>query len=275
MLWIPKLFRKRIVVTIHGLDWQRAKWGGFASRVIKFGEKLASRYADEIIVLSSHTRQYFRDTYGRETFFIANGIARAERKEPQIIEKQWNLHKDEYILFLARIVPEKGVHYLIEAYKQLKPDKKLVIAGGITPADDYMNELFRMADGDRSIIFTDFVGGRDMEELFSNAYLFVLPSDVEGMAMGLLEAMSYGNCCLVSDIPENTEVVEDRAFTFKKGNVLDLKEKLEYLVENPEKVAEYKAAAAGFICGKYNWDRVVDETVEIYRGTENDGQGAD
>ena len=115
-----------------------------------------------------------------------------------------------------------------------------------------------------------------MEELFSNAYLFVLPSDVEGMAMGLLEAMSYGNCCLVSDIPENTEVVEDKAFTFRKGSVRDLKAKLEYLVKNPEKVAEYKAAAAEFICGKYDWDRVVDETLEIYRGrAEADGQGAD
>lgn len=276
MLWIPKLFRKRIVVTIHGLDWQRAKWGGFASAVIKFGEKLASKYADEIIVLSSHTKQYFMDVYGRKTYFIANGISRAEKREPQIIEKQWNLHKDEYILFLARIVPEKGVHYLIKAYKQIKTGKKLVIAGGITPADDYMNELFRIAGGVRNIIFTDFVGGRDMEELFSNAYLFVLPSDVEGMAMGLLEAMSYGNCCLVSDIPENTEVVEDKAFTFRKGSVRDLKEKLEYLVKNPEKVAEYKAAAAEFICGKYDWDRVVDETLEIYRGrAEADGQGAD
>lgn len=216
------------------------------------------------------------DVYGRKTFFIANGISRAERREPQIIERQWNLHKDEYILFLARIVPEKGVHYLIKAYKQIKTDKKLVIAGGITPADDYMNELFQIAGGDKNIIFTDFVGGRDMEELFSNAYLFVLPSDVEGMAMGLLEAMSYGNCCLVSDIPENTEVVEDKAFTFRKGSVHDLKEKLGYLVDNPEKVAEYKATAAEFICGKYDWDRVVDETLEIYRGRpEADRQGVD
>ena len=112
--------------------------------------------------------------------------------------------------------------------------------------------------------------GRDarrnfLEELYSSAYAFILPSDVEGMAISLLEAMSYGNCCLVSDICENTEVVEDKALTFRKGNVKDLRAKLEYLLQNPEVVEAYKKQSSDFICGKYNWDDVVEQTLDVYK----------
>ncbi len=274
MLWIPRLFGKRIVVTIHGLDWQRSKWGSFASTVIKFGERLASRYADEIIVLSDNMQQYFRNNYGRETVFISNGVSRPQKRKAEIITERWSLHKDEYILFLARLVPEKGVHYLIEAYKQLNTDKKLVISGCISHGDEYIESLLKRAGNNEKIIFTDFVGGKDREELFSNAYLFVLPSDVEGMAMGLLEAMSYGNCCLVSDIPENIEVVEDKAVIFKKGSIRDLNKKLQELLSEPANVSGYKSMASDFICEKYDWDRVVEQTVKVYYGkTGDEGTG--
>lgn len=266
MLWIPKLFRKRVVVTIHGLDWQRSKWGNFASKVLKFGEKLAAKYADEVIVLSSNMKDYFREVYGRETIYIPNGISLPEHKEVREIQDKWKLCKEEYILFLARIVPEKGIHYLIEAYQQMSTNKKLVIAGGSSHSKEYYCQLKEMAIDNKNIIFTDFVGGRTLAELFSNAYLFVLPSDVEGMAIGLLEAMSYGNCCLVSDIPENTEVVEDKAVIFKHGNVEDLRKQLEQLLQNPDKVKAYKKMAANYICQKYDWDDVVDKTLDVYRG---------
>lgn len=268
MLWIPKIFGKRIVVTIHGLDWQRSKWGNLASGVLKFGERLAAKHADEVIVLSSNMKEYFSEVYGRETVFIPNGIALPERREAKEIRERWKLSKDEYILFLARIVPEKGIHYLIQAYQKLSTDKKLVIAGGSSHSREYFCQLKEMAAGDDNIIFTDFVGGRTLEELYSNAYLFVLPSDVEGMAIGLLEAMSYGNCCLVSDIPENTEVVEDNAVTFKHGDAEDLQRQMEMLLLNPEKVRGYRKTAADFICHKYDWDCVVDRTLDVYRGVK-------
>lgn len=263
-LFIPKLFGIRVVATIHGLDWQRAKWGNFASRVLKFGEKMAAKYADEVIVLSKNVQQYFMDTYGRKTHFIPNGITRPEIREVKEIAEKYGLCKDGYILFLARLVPEKGLHYLIEAYETIDTDKKLVIAGGSSHSIEYMKQIQEMAAKDERIIMTDFVQGRVLEELYSNAYLFVLPSDVEGMALSLLEAMSYGNCCLVSDIDENTEVVEERAVSFKKGNVPDLKEKLEFLLSHSEKVAEYKKESADFICKKYNWEAVVDQTESLY-----------
>lgn len=265
MLWIPKLFGKRVVATIHGLDWQRAKWGKFASFVIRFGEKTAARYADEIIVLSENVQKYFKDTYGRDTVFIPNGIDRPERRQAELITEKYGLRENEYFLFLARIVPEKGLHYLIEAFRGIDTDKKLVIAGGNSQAFDYMEKIHRMAAEDERIIMTDFVQGQVLEELYSCAYAFIQPSDVEGMALTLLEAMSYGSCCLVSDICENTEVVEDKALTFPKGNVKELRKKLEYLLKHPEVVEEYKKQSSDFICEKYNWVDVVEQTLEVYK----------
>lgn len=264
MLWLPRLFHRKIVVTVHGLDWQRAKWGNFASFVIRFGEKMAARYADEVIVLSENVRQYFADTYHRQVTYIPNGITRPRLREPELIAEKYGLTKDGYFLFLGRIVPEKGLHYLIEAFAETETDKKLVIAGGNSQAVEYRERIHRMAEQDSRIVMTDFVQGQMLEELYSNAYAFVLPSDVEGMALSLLEAMSYGNCCLVSDICENTEVVEDKALVFHKSDVADLREKLTYMLEHPEIVHARAAESADFICGKYNWDDVVDETVRLY-----------
>ena len=251
-------------MTIHGLDWQRSKWGGFAEKYLKFGEILAAKYADEIIVLSKNVQEYFKKEYNRETVFIPNGIFIPEKKNVSIIKKRWQLAKQNYILYLGRIVPEKGIDYLIEAYKEIDTDIKLVIAGGASDTDEYMARLQNKASVDNRIIFTGFVQGRDLEELYSNAYLYVLPSDLDGMPISLLEAMSYGNCCLVSDIPECTEVVEDKAFHFKKSDSLDLREKLQWLINNKETVEKYREKACEFICSKYNWDEIVKETEELY-----------
>lgn len=264
MLWLPKLFGIRVVATIHGLDWQRAKWGNFASKVLKTGEKVAAKYADEVIVLSKNVQEYFKTTYGRDTHYIPNGIEKPVLKEPEQIKEKWGLKKDSYILFLARIVPEKGLHYLIEAYELLHTDKKLVIAGGSSNAMEYMEEIRKKASENESILMTDFVQGEILGELLSNAYLFVLPSDIEGMSISLLEAMSYGNCCLVSDIKENLEVVEDKAVSFRKGDVQDLKEKLSALLGDKAKVDALKENASDFITSKYNWDDVIDETLRLY-----------
>ena len=264
-LWIPKMFGRKIVVTIHGLDWQRSKWGGFATKVLKFGEKMAVKYADEIIVLSKNVQDYFEETYHRKTLFIPNGIERQKKVEVLEIEEKWGLKKDEYILFLARIVPEKGVHYLLEAFSKIKTDKKLVIAGGSSHTGDYMTQISEMAGKDSRVVMTHFVQGRKLEELFSNAYCFVLPSDIEGLAISLLEAMSYGNCCLVSDIPENTEVIGECGVSFKHGNVEDLQKVLEGLVQNPELVKSYKEKSQDYICSKYSWDDVTEKTLAIYK----------
>ena len=265
MLWLPKLFGKRCVATIHGLDHQRAKWGKLASTYIMLGEKCAAKFADEIIVLSKGVQKYFMDTYGRETHFIPNGVNRPENRKAKLITDNFGLEKDSYILFLGRLVPEKGIRYLVEAFKNVKTDKKLVIAGGSSDTDSFMEELKELAKGDDRILFTGFVQGAMLDELYSNAYIYTLPSDLEGMPLSLLEAMSYGNCCLVSDIPECAEVVEDKALIFKKSDVEDLREKLQDACDHPEMVIRMKNQAADFICEKYNWDKVVKETMKLYR----------
>ena len=201
----------------------------------------------------------------RKTHFIPNGVNRPQIREASLITDKFGLKKDSYILFLGRLVPEKGIRYLVEAFKNVKTDKKLVIAGGSSDTDSFMEELKDLAKGDDRILFTGFVQGAMLDELYSNAYIYTLPSDLEGMPLSLLEAMSYGNCCLVSDIPECAEVVEDKALIFKKSDVEDLREKLQDACDHPEMVMKMKNQAADFICEKYNWDEVVKETMKLYR----------
>lgn len=264
---IKFLSKKKVIVTIHGLDWKRDKWGtGFASKYIKFGEKMAAKYADEIIVLSDGVKDYFKETYNRDTRFIPNGVIRPEVLKADIIRKKYNLGKDDYFLFLGRIVPEKGIHYLIDAYNQVSTSKKLVIAGGASDTDSYYEELKRKAQNNKNIIFTGFVQGQELEELYSNAYVYVLPSDLEGMPLSLLEAMSYGNCCLTSDIDECATVMEDYGVTFKRGDILDLSQSLQKLNNDVSIVQKLKSESPQFILEKYNWDDIADKTIELYRG---------
>lgn len=264
MLWLPKLFGKKCIATIHGLDHKRAKWGRFASRYILFGEKCAARFADEVIVLSESVQSYFRDTYGRETVFIPNGVSLPEKKEAAEITEQFGLRKNSYILYLGRLVPEKGIGRLVEAFKSVKTDKKLVIAGGSSDTAEFEAELKSLAAEDERIIFTGFVQGRMLEELYSNAYLYVLPSDLEGMPLSLMEAMSYGNCCLTSDIPECSQVTGENGFTFRKSDTEDLKNKLQFLCDNSDKVNMFKETSSEYICKKYSWDDVVNQTLALY-----------
>lgn len=169
--WLPKLFGKRVVVTIHGIDWKREKWkSGFGSKFIHQGEKNAAKYADEIIILSKGVHEYFKTTYGRETIFIPNGVNRPEVREADFITKRFDLHKNEYFLFLGRLVPEKGIRYLIEAFKEVKTDKKLVIVGGASDTDEFTKELKSLAESDQRIVFTGFVQGETLDELYSNGW---------------------------------------------------------------------------------------------------------
>ena len=265
MCWLPKLFGKRVIVTVHGLDWQREKWkDSFGRKYIHLGEKMAVRYADEIIVLSRNVQKYFMDQYGRRTVWVPNGICEPQKIGPECLA-QFGLEKDEYILFLGRLVPEKGIHYLIDAYKKLDTHKKLVIAGDASDTTEYGEKLHAMAADDQRIVFTGFVQGELLGSLYSNAYIYVLPSDLEGMPISLLEAMSFGNCCVVSDIQECMEVVEEAAVSFHKSDVEELRICLRRLLDEPETVLHYRQGASRFVCDRYNWERIVDQTLELYQ----------
>lgn len=265
MLWLPKLFGKRCIATVHGLDHQRAKWGKFARTYIMLGEKCAAKFADEIIVLSKGVQQYFLDTYARETVFIPNGVSCPERREIFEIRERFGLEKDGYILYLGRLVPEKGITYLIDAFKSVKTEKKLVIAGGSSDTEAFAQELKNRAAGDDRILFTGFVQGRVLEELYSNAYVYTLPSDLEGMPLSLLEAMSYGNCCVTSDIEECASVTGEHGLSFPKGNTDALEALLQKLCDEPAVVEAYQKTSRDYITQKYNWDDVTRKTLELYQ----------
>ncbi|MCR5149917.1 MAG: glycosyltransferase family 4 protein [Clostridiales bacterium] len=278
MIPIAKLFGKKVVATIHGLDWQRSKWGGFASKYIMFGEKMAAKHADKVIVLSKNVKKYFKDTYGCEAVIIPNGINRVKREDAEIIKSKYGLVKDSYILFLARITPEKGLDYLIDAYKSLNTDKKLVIAGSINPETEYIRSFLEKAKGTKDIIFTDFVSGKTLAELFSNCYVYVLPSDIEGMPMSLLEAVGYGAGVIVSDIAENTDCLDGYGNSFKHGDTQSLKEVLNYCLEHSElKDCDFKAGITPSdvekkreeLSAKYDWDNITDLTLGIYKSVQN------
>ncbi len=263
MLMIPHFFGIRTIATIHGLDWQRSKWGGLATRVLKFGEMIAARYADEVIVLSTNVQQYFKDTYNRETIYIPNGVNRTEFRDPDIIVNRFGLEKEKYILYLGRLVPEKGVTYLLEAFSKVKTDMKLVIAGGTSHSDEYVEQIKELAAKDDRVVMTGFVQGNLLAELYSNAYLYVLPSDVEGMPISLLEAMSYGRKILTSNIPENSEACGEYAMYFKKSSVRDLTKKLKDAINQPE-LFHTMDEIMDYCYTRFDWNKVTGASARLY-----------
>lgn len=263
MLILPHILGIRTVATIHGLDWQRSKWGGFATKYLKFGEKIAAKYADELIVLSRNVQQYFLDTYHRQTVYIPNGVNKPDILPADVINKKYGLEKDCYILFLARLVPEKGIHYLLEAFSRIDTDIKLVIAGGGSHSSDYVQQIQEAAAKDSRVIMTGFVQGTELQELFSNCYLYILPSDIEGMPISLLEAMSYGCRCVASNIAENSEACQDYAVYFEKSNVDDLQRVLTECIKNPD-LFKKREDIIQYCTKQFNWDKVTDASMKLY-----------
>lgn len=261
MIWLAKLFGCKTIATVHGLDWQRAKWNKFAVQYLKFGEKMAAKFADEIIVLSKANQKYFLDTYHRKTNLIPNGMQWHDVPAPSVIRDKYGLERGDYILYLARIVPEKGLHYLLDAFLQIDTNKRLIVAGKLTFEDEYCRKIQQLASRDSRVILTDFVQGRELEELFGNCLVYVLPSDIEGMPISLLEAISYHARCLVSDIDENVETSKGCAEVFERGNVDSLRDKLSAMIN----------ASTQSVTSTNNiwesWDQVTDETLSLYEKT--------
>lgn len=258
----------RTVATIHGLDWQRAKWGRLASAYIRLGEKNAARRADEVIVLSRPAQEYFRETYGRETRLIPNGIEPREPRPARVIAERWGLTQGSYVLFLGRIVPEKRPELLVEAFRGLGTGKRLVVAGGSSDTSEYLEEVRRLAAEDSRVLMTGFVQGEALGELYSNAFCYVLPSDVEGMPMSLLEAMAYGRCCVTSDIPECADVTGGTGLTFPKGDAEALRGVLAGLLADPARASELGVSARRRAEESFGWDAVVRQTLELYGGDQ-------
>lgn len=261
---VARMLGKKTVVTIHGLDWKRAKWSSFASFCLKTAEQTAVKYADEIVVVSQTLQKYFKETYGRDTTFIPNAVVIYDRPQSYHNLASLGLAPGEYCLFASRLVPEKGCHDLIEAFNTLDPNKKLVIAGGSRYQDDYIDSLKELANPEK-IMFTGHVTGELLQELFSYAYVFLLPSYIEGLSNALLEAISYQKCTLVSDIPENLEVIQDYGYSFRVGDKKDLADKLGMLIDDPALVNAVEGKIKELGESKYTWDYISEEYDAVFR----------
>lgn len=259
---LPRLTGAKTVVTVHGLDWKREKWGRFARWFLHRCEGPAVKFPDRTIVVSKTLREHFHTVHGAETTFIPNGTSLPQPRPARKI-LSLGLTPGRYVLFVGRLVPEKGVHFLCEAFSRIDTDMTLALAGGLSFSDDYA-ELLRRYEGPR-IKRLDYVFGEALEELWSNAYCVVQPSTMEGLSIALLEALSYGRCVLVSDIPENLEVAEECAVSFRSQDVGDLQAKLEHLIARPDVVQQHGERARRHILQHYSWDPVAQATAELYR----------
>lgn len=270
LAFLPRLFGRKVVVTVHGLDWKREKWGPFAKLWLKLGAWASAAMPHRTIVVSRTLETHYRARFGRKVVYIPNGVTFPDPVALRQASNPLGLVKGSYVLFLSRLVPEKGCHTLITAFRQLATDKKLVIVGPPIHSDDYEARLHRLAEGDPRIVFAGAQFGQAKDALFRDAYLFVLPSTIEGMALVLLEAMSFGAGCLCSDIPENLEVVETAsglrvAATFESDNAGDLARELNDLLQRPEYVAQLGGQARKHATNSFNWDVIAGQLDQTYR----------
>lgn len=283
LAWLPRLFcrKTKVVVTFHSIDRFHKKWGWFARWYLGHGEWTALHYPHVTVVVSKSIQQYCRQMYGKEPVYIPNGTElhyTAEAHDNLI--RSFGLAKGNYILTAARLIQHKGIHYLIEAYKKMEKMhgtdqkkwpggqiRKLAIVGAPSYTDDYLKYLKKLAAGSSNIVFVGFQHGETLAQLFANAYLYVHPSEAEGLSITILEAMSYGTCVLVSNIPENLESIDHAGFTFQSKNVNDLYEMLVYLLDFPESVKRHGEKGFSFIKKNFNWQDIVDDIEKVYKKT--------
>jgi len=265
LIWLIKLFRPKVKVifTFHSQCYFNTKWGKFAKFYLSLGERIGCKKADEVIVISKNLKKYVEEKYHRTANYIPNGVNITEPRSVDLIRINWGLEKDSYILSVSRLVKNKGLEYLILAYKNLDTDKKLVIVGD----GNYQEELKKMAGDNHNIIFAGNQNGQILEELYSNTALFVQPSEAEGLSIALLEAASFKLPILISDIEANKEIMGDNAFSFVSKDTIDLEKKLNQFLkgENRTIIDENIKIVYNKIHSQYNWDDIVLQTMAVYK----------
>jgi len=262
---LPRLRGFKTVMQMHGIEWQRSRWNNSTCRLLKAIEKGAMWQSHVVTAVSRTQCDYLQKEYGLQARYIPTGATVKEHTPAQLI-LEWGLQPRQYVLFASRLVREKGAHYLIPAFKKLQSSgMKLVIAGDAVGEEAYKAELRQMAGGDDRILFPGFVEGQALDELFSNAALYVQPSELEGLSIALLEAMSYGLCCLVSDIPENREAIGDCGYTFHNTDIGDLATQMEKLLAKPEDTVTVAQQAVERIRREYSWDGIALQFEQLYQ----------
>ena len=262
LAWIPRLAGKRTIVSVRGLDWQRAKWGAFARWYLRFCERTSVLCPNATGVVSRTLERHFAGRHGARVRFIPNGVERRETCPPDAI-RAFGLGERDYFLYAGRLSPEKGLECLIEAHRRVGGATWLAIAGGSSYSDRYI-EALRSAAGAR-VVFTGFQSGRILQELYSNALAFVLPSHMEGLSVALLEALSYGLPVITSDIPENRELVDAcGGYVFPTGDAAALARILARVADDPAAARRLGDAGRERVRARFDWDRVAVATERFY-----------
>jgi glycosyltransferase involved in cell wall biosynthesis len=261
---IAKVRGRKVVVTIHGQDWRRQKWGRVASMALQAGEWAALNVPDATISVSKGLADRYAAEGHDHVTYIPNGVTIAKGNDGGYL-RELGLKPRRYILFAGRLVPEKGVDTLIAAHARLGETLPLVIAGGSSHSDDYVAKLREAAAG-RDVLFLGNVYGRKLATLFRNAGLFVLPSDLEGQPIVLLEALAYGAPIVASDIPENLEVLGDQGLTFRVRDEVDLAEVLDGAIADIGGLVARAGARRDRALREYDWSAVAGRTLEVYQG---------
>ncbi|NJR71448.1 MAG: glycosyltransferase family 4 protein [Synechococcales cyanobacterium CRU_2_2] len=267
--WLPRLSRSaaKIVVFCQGLDWQRAKWGKFSSKIILAGEQAAVRNADEIVVVSEALQQYFWETYNRKTTYIPNGAANYAKSDPEFaFSRSLTLEPGKYMVYLGRLVPEKCPDLLIKAFQQLQPQGwKLALVGGSSDTPDFQARLLELADGNPSILFTGVLRGKYLAEVIRGSGLFVLPSQLEGLPLAMLEAMNEGIPILGSDIPPHQQLLDqERGLMFATNDLEDCASQLAWAVDHPNELAACASRAQAYVHQNCSWSKIVSDNLALY-----------
>jgi glycosyltransferase involved in cell wall biosynthesis len=266
--WLPKIASTaKVVVTCHGLDWQRAKWSKASSYLLRLGERAAVRFADELIVVSEELRSYFKETYGRETIYIPNAPSNLGESDPNFsYGSSLSLKQGRYILFLGRLVPEKCPDLLIKAFQALQAsDWKLVLVGGTSDTGEYTSQLVNMAAKSTNIVFTGELKGANLAEIIRGAGLFVLPSELEGLPLALLEAMQEGIPVIASDIGVHKQLLaQQRGMLFSVNKVDSCLRCLDWAIHHPQELVAMAKEAQEYVQANYNWNDITAETLRFY-----------
>src|SRR3989344_1943196 len=265
--WLPRILKPRtkVVATFRCWDRKHQKWNRLAKLMLALGERATCRCPHQTITVSKTLQKYCDYRFDKPTIYIPNGVSLSEQAANNDILKEYNLSPGDYIFTASRLVRHKGLHTLIEAYQKIKTDKKLVIAGAGANTYDYVKDLRQLAADNENIIFAGEQTNGNLRALFENAYLFVQPSETEGLSIALLEAMAYGFPVITSDIEENLEATNGLTRQFANKNSADLARQLELALGNPSEIKNEAFLAKQIIGREYNWDNITIQTIGLYK----------
>jgi glycosyltransferase involved in cell wall biosynthesis len=260
--WIPRLSGTRVALNVDGLEWQRAKWNKIGQWVYRFSEFLATLFPNHVVTDSKTIQKYYWKHFHKKSTFIPYGSP-SERVNSKEVLKKFHVKPDDYVLYVSRLEPENNAHHVVKAFEKVKTDKKLIVVGDAPYNQSYIQSL--KSTRDPRIIFTGYVFGNGYHEFQSHAYCYVQATEVGGTHPALLEGMGYGNCILAHDVPEHREVLAEAGHYYRRRDVDDLTEQLQYLLDHPEKAAYYRSLASKRAYEKYSWDKVTQDYERLFQ----------